>query len=633
METGSLSLTLAAGGGSSVGIALAAVLLLGIGAQWAAWRLKIPSILLLLIFGLLAGPVMRQMGSLSTFSINPDDIFGADLLFALVGISVGMILYEGGLTLKLREIRSSWRSVAMLVTVGSFVTWMVALVSAKFILGLSTPIATLLGAVLIVTGPTVIGPMLSHIRPSGASGLILKWEGIVIDPIGVGVAVLVFEALVAQEGTYSFDVTAEAIARTLVAGIFLGTAAALLLKELLNRFLIPDFLQNPVSLMLVVATFTASNEIMAESGLLATTVMGIVLVNQRKVDVHHILEFKENLRVLLISVLFIVLAARLRIEDLQQLNWFEVFGFLFVLVVVARPLGVFLSTLGAGLSWQERVFLCLMAPRGIVAAAGASIFALGLENAGIEGHETIVPLTFTVIIGTVAFYGLTAPWAARVLGVSDPNPQGILVVGASGWVRSLSGVLDKHGIRVHLVDTNRANIRRAVMGGLSATNANILSMSDITDLDLRGIGRVFSATPNDEVNTLVLQAFKGYFDTSQMYRLSRITSKASKSSEHGHSESLGRVLFADDLGHTELESKIQDGWVIKATNISSEFTFEDYQTLYGSSAVSLCTLRDGVMTVSTVDAPASPIAGDTIISLVNPDELFMLRAMGDGLTS
>jgi NhaP-type Na+/H+ or K+/H+ antiporter len=633
MEIGSLSLTLAAGGGSSVGVALAAVLLLGIGAQWAAWRLKIPSILLLLIFGLMAGPVMRQMGSLSSFSISPDDIFGADLLLALVGISVGMILYEGGLTLKLREIRSSWRSVAMLVTVGSFVTWMVALVSAKFILGLSTPIATLLGAVLIVTGPTVIGPMLSHIRPSGASGLILKWEGIVIDPIGVGVAVLVFEALVAQPGTYSLDVTVQAIARTLVAGIFLGTAAALLLKELLNRFLIPDFLQNPVSLMLVVATFTASNEIMAESGLLATTVMGIVLVNQRKVDVHHILEFKENLRVLLISVLFIVLAARLRIEDLQQLNWFEVFGFLFVLVVVARPLGVFLSTLGAGLSWQERVFLCLMAPRGIVAAAGASIFALGLEKAGVEGHETIVPLTFTVIIGTVAFYGLTAPWAARVLGVSDPNPQGILIVGASGWVRSLSGVLAKHGIRVHLVDTNRSNIRRAVMGGLSATNANILSMSDITDLDLRGIGRVFSATPNDEVNTLVLQAFKGYFDTSQMYRLSRITSKASKSSEHGHSESLGRVLFADDLGHTQLESHIQDGWVIKATNISAEFTFEDYQTLYGSSAVSLCTLREGVMTVSTVDAPASPIAGDTIISLVNPDELFMLRAMSDGLTS
>ncbi|MBL4810006.1 MAG: sodium:proton antiporter [Phycisphaerales bacterium] len=620
------TITLGSAEGSSIGVALTAVLLLGIGAQWVAWRLRMPSILLLLIFGLLAGPVMRQTAAGNVLAINPDEIFGADLLFALVGVSVGLILYEGGLTLKLREIRSSWRSVAMLVTVGSFVTWMVALVSAKWILGLSTPIATLLGAVLIVTGPTVIGPMLSHIRPSGATGLILKWEGIVIDPIGVAVAVLVFEAIVAQPGTYSLDVTIQAIFTTLGAGILLGVGSALLLKEVINRFLVPDYLQNPVSLMLVIATFTASNLIHEESGLLATTVMGIVLVNQRKVDIHHILEFKENLRVLLISVLFIVLAARLRIEDLQRLDWLEVFGFLVVLIVVARPLGVFLSTLGAGLSWQERVFLCLMAPRGIVAAAAASIFALGLEKAGVEGFETIVPLTFSVIIGTVAFYGLTAPWAARRLGVADTNPQGVLFVGAGGWARALAGVLSKRGVRVHLIDTNRSNIRMAVMNGLPATQGNVLSMSDLTEIDLRGIGRVFATTPNDEVNTLVLQSFKGYFETSSMFRLSP---KVTKSSESGHSDSSGRVLFNNGLGYSELEDRLQDGWVIKATNISTEFSFEDYQTLYGSAAVALCTLRDNVMIVSTVDAPASPIAGDTIISLVNPDELFMLRSMNE----
>jgi NhaP-type Na+/H+ or K+/H+ antiporter len=619
-------LTLGAGGGAGIGTALTAVLLLGIGAQWVAWRLKIPSILLLLIFGLLAGPVMRQLTDGGAFSINPDEIFGSDLLLALVGISVGMILYEGGLTLKFSEVRSSWRSVAMMVTVGAFVTWMVALLSAKWILGLSTPIATLLGAVLIVTGPTVIGPMLSHIRPSGASGLILKWEGIVIDPIGVAVAVLVFEAIVAQPGTHSLDVTINAILTTLVAGILLGVASALLLKEVLNRYLVPDYLQNPVSLMLVIATFTASNMIYPESGLLATTVMGIVLVNQKKVDIHHILEFKENLRVLLISVLFIVLAARLRIEDLQQLDWIEVFGFIGVLIVVARPLGVFLSTLGAGLRWQERIFLCLMAPRGIVAAAAASIFALGLEKAEIEGFETIVPLTFSVIIGTVAFYGLTAPWAARKLGVSDPNPQGVLFIGASGWVRGLALVLQKRGIRVHLIDTNRSNIRHAVMNGLPATYGNVLTMGDLTDIDLRGIGRVFANTPNDEVNTLVLQSFKGYFDSSSMYRLTR---KVTKSSEAGKAEGMGRILFDEDLGYSDLEDHLHDGWVIKATNISNEFSFEDYKTLYGSSAVALCTMRDGVMSVCTVDSPAAPVAGDTIISLVNPDELFMLRAMNE----
>ncbi len=617
-------LTLGAGGGASIGVALTAVLLLGIGAQWVAWRLRIPSILLLLIFGLLAGPVMRQIGG-GGIAIDPDEIFGADLLMALVGISVGLILYEGGLTLKLSEIRSSWRSVAMMVTVGAFVTWMVALLSAKWILGLSTPIATLLGAVLIVTGPTVIGPMLSHIRPSGASGLILKWEGIVIDPIGVGVAVLVFEAIVAQPGTHSLDVTMLAIGETLAAGILLGVAAALLLKEVLNRYLVPDYLQNPVSLMLVIATFTASNMIMQESGLLATTVMGIVLVNQRKVDVHHILEFKENLRVLLISVLFIVLAARLRIEDLQRLNWLEVLMFLGVLIVVARPLGVFLSTLGAGLSWQERVFLCLMAPRGIVAAAAASIFALGLEKAGVEGFETIVPLTFTVIIGTVTFYGLVAPLAARKLGVADSNPQGVLFVGASQWVQAFAGVLAERGIRVQLIDTNRRNIRTAVMNGLTATQGNVLSMGDLSEIDLRGVGRVFATTPNDEVNTLVLQSFKGYFESSSMYRLTR---KAAKASDGGHSEGVGRVLFEENIGYDDLEDRLEDGWVIKATNISNEFSFEDYQLLYGSAAVALCTLREGALIVSTVDLPASPIAGDTVISLVNPDELFMLGGAG-----
>ena len=247
MISGLSNLTLGAGGGGGIGIALAAIVLLGIGAQWFAWKLRIPSILLLLIFGLIAGPVMRHTAEGSILSIiNPDEIFGADLLLALVGVSVGMILYEGGLTLKLSEIRSTWKTVAMMVSVGALVTWLVALLSAKWIFGLNTPIATLLGAVLIVTGPTVIGPMLAHIRPSGASGLILKWEGIVIDPIGVGVAVLVFEAIIAQPGTYSLDVTIQTILATLIAGILLGTAAAaLLLKELFNRFLVPGLSPKP----------------------------------------------------------------------------------------------------------------------------------------------------------------------------------------------------------------------------------------------------------------------------------------------------------------------------------------------------------------------------------------------------
>lgn len=612
--------------GANIGVAISAIILLGIGAQWIAWRLRVPSILLLLVFGLLAGPGMRYFFPNSPLAINPDEIFGADLLLALVGVSVGMILYEGGLTLKVREIRDNWRPVFMLVSVGALVTWGVGYISLKLIFGLSTPIATLMGAVLIVTGPTVIGPMLSHIRPSGASGKILKWEGIVIDPIGVGVAVLVFEAIVAQPGSQDIGSVARTVAITLIAGIGIGAAAALILRELLNRFWVPDFLQNPVSLMLVVVTFTAANQVKAELGLLATTIMGIFLANQRKVSVHHILEFKENLRVLLISVLFVVLAARLRVEDLQNLDWLRVIGFLAILIVIARPLGVFLSTIGSGLNTRERTFMCLLAPRGIVAAAGAAIFALGLEAAGVAGYESIVPLTFSVIIGTVAFYGIAAPLGARWLGVADQNPQGVLFIGASMWVRTLAAAIKKRGFRVQIIDTNRANVRSALMAGLPAHHLNVLTMPDHTELDFQGIGRVFATTTNDEVNTLALQGFKAYFDSARLYRLSR---KSMKKGESRPGESFGRVLFAEGLDNEELDHKIRHGWIIKSTTISSEFTYKNYKLLYGDAAIPLCTIRESILTISTADAPISPSAGDTIISLVNPDELIMSRFAPD----
>ncbi len=608
---------------STVGIALAMIFVLGVGAQWIAWKIRIPSILLLLIFGILAGPVMRSVFEGSPFAIDPDQLFNQDMLLSMVGVAVGLILYEGGLTLNFKELQSTWKPVTLLVTTGALVTWIIAGLSAYYLFGLDKQIAVLLGAILIVTGPTVVGPMLAHIRPSGDSGLILKWEGIVIDPIGVGAAVLVFEAITSESSTNGANAILYSLGLTIVAGTGLGLFAAFILKTLLTRFWIPDYLQNPVSLMLVVATFTASNQIMPESGLLATTLMGIALANQKRVDVHHILEFKENLRVLLIAVLFIVLAARLQIDQLAALNWFTVFGFLAILIFIARPAAVFLATVGAGLSWRERMFLAWLAPRGIVAAAGAAIFSLGLESNNIEGGENLVPLTFSVIIGTVTFYGLTTPWAARILGVADQNPQGIIFIGAPSWVRSIAKVLTDRGIKVLLIDTNRQNVRNARMAHLPAIQDNILTLSDISNLDLRGIGGVLATTPNDEVNTLSLQRFKGYFESSKLFMLP--TRRAKKSESESSTENRWRVLFSNDAVYESLENRIENGWVIKATTISDEFTYENYHTLYGSTAIPLFTITAaGNMTVSTVDKPVDPMAGETIIALVNPEELFVL---------
>lgn len=350
------------------------IIVLGVAAQWLAWRLHVPSILLLLLFGFLGGPIAGQL--------QPDALFG-ELLLPFVSVSVGLILYEEGLSLRLTELPKVGGVVRNLVTTGAFVTWAISTLASAWLFDLPGELAVLLGAILVVTGPTVIQPLLQHIRPSGATGSILKWEGIVIDPVGALLAVLVFEAVSAGELREATAHVLGGVLKTIIVGGGLGVVAAGMLSFALRRYWVPDFLQNAVSLMLVLATFAASNAAQHESGLFAATVMGITLANQRSVDVRHIVEFKENLRVLLISGLFIVLAARLEVSSLLAVS-FRGMVLVLLLVAVARPLCVWVSTVRSKLSAKERLFLSAMAPRGIVAAAVASVFAIRLEQIGYE---------------------------------------------------------------------------------------------------------------------------------------------------------------------------------------------------------------------------------------------------------
>ena len=465
-------------------IQLAGIIVLGAAAQWIAWRVGLPSILLLLTFGIIAGRWL-----------HPTELFG-NLLFPMVSISVALILYEGGLTLKLAEFRKVGGVVRNLVTAGAAVTWLIGALAAHFVIGLDAGLSALLGAVVVVTGPTVIGPLLRQIRPSGPVGPILKWEGIVIDPIGALLAVLVF-GIVSGEAEGAAGHVAWGIAKTVVFGGGIGFLAAAILVVMIERYWIADFLQNAVSLMLVVAAFAVSNHIQHESGLLAVTVMGFVLANQKRADIEHIVEFKENLRVLLISALFIVLAARLEISQLLNVLGRGV-AFAAVLVLVARPVCVLLATWRSDLSKAQRLFLGWMAPRGIVAAAVASVFALRLETVWRErlerleaagdpaaaalsdqlaGVAQLVPVTFITIIASVALYGLTAPIVARRLGVAESNPQGILFAGAHAWIREAAALLQREGIAVLLIDSNRQNVHAARMAGLPTYAGSILSES------------------------------------------------------------------------------------------------------------------------------------------------------------
>lgn len=604
--------------------AITLIVLAGIGAQWAAWRFRVPSILLLLLSGIALGPLSTLLTGDDRPVLDTRTLFG-DGLLTLVSLSVGLILYEGGLTLDLREVAGSRRSVFSLVTLGALVTWVLSSALAVPVLGLPIEIAALIGAILVVTGPTVVGPLLRHVRPKGRVGAILKWEGIVIDPIGATLAVLVFEAVaigvVAGDTGHAVVQVCKGLLLTIVVGGFLGWLCAWLLAELIRRYWIPDSLQNPVSLMLVILAFSLSNAVQHEAGLLATTVMGVVLANQRKARIHHIVEFKENLRVLLISILFIVLGANLQLEELRAIRAGELI-FVALLILIVRPLSVYAATRGDTLTREERLFMCWMAPRGIVAAAVASVFALRLGE--LEGFthadqaRRLVPIMFTVIIGTVVVYGLSASRVARGLGVADQDPQGVLIIGAHKWARALASLLAQRSIPVMLVDTNRLNLREARMAGLRVRLANVLEEGVAEELDLTGIGRVLALTPNDEVNALALQQFLGRFERAELYRLP-MTSKEGEVSSHE-----GRPLFAKGMTYAQIASRFGAGHVLKATRLTDEFPLASYRLLYGAGVPLFTISPEGRLTIITADRGLSQAsAGTTIISLVDPEALLM----------
>lgn len=588
-------------------VALTLVLVLGTAAQWVAWRVRLPSILLLLVLGFVAGPLLKW--------INPDRLLG-DLLFPLVSLAVAIILFEGGLTLRWSELRAVGRVLVPILTLGVLIVWALATIGGVWILNMPVSIALLLGAILTVTGPTVIGPLLREIRPTGKVGPIAKWEGIVVDPIGAVLAVLVFQAIeFGQHGTLSGTVwiAGKSLMMTVVVGTLLGGAAAWLLAMSMRKFAIPDHLQTPVTLVVVLATFTTSNILQHESGLLTVTLMGLILANQSQVSVKHIVEFKENLRVLLIAGLFILLSARLRWEQFSAIGWREGL-FVLWLILVVRPVSIWISTMGSSLTNQERGFLAWFAPRGIVAASVASVFALQL-GAGAAG---LVETIFCVVVGTVTVYGLTSGWLARRLGLSRENPQGLLIVGAHQMAREIAAAVQASGVPVLLVDSSRDNVSAAHMAKLPAKQVNVLSEGAIDQLDFGGLGRMLALTSNDEVNTLATQHFAEMFGRRETYQLPPKGELKEKTKTAAHLRR-GRLLFGAGITYQELQRRFNEGAKVKRTRLTEEFGLADFAAQYGPEALTLFIASDdGTLTVMSTDTTEKPKPRQWLISLVYP---------------
>ena len=596
------------------------VIALAIGTQWLAWRIRVPSILLLLVVGFMAGPATRLL---------PPEQLQGEWVFAFVSLAIGIILFEGGLNLRLSELRGVGRAVFNLVTIGVAVTAVLAATAAHYVLEMPWEIAVVLGSILTVTGPTVVLPLIRYVRPSGRVNAIAKWEGITIDPVGAIVAVLVLEAVIAMHeygvngGTGGGMLTTilpslEALLTTAAVSIGVSFLGGVLMLFLLRRHLVPDYLQSSFALTVVILVFAISNGLHEESGLFSVTIMGVFLANQPYVNVRNITKFKEDLQALLIGCLFILLSARL---DFGALAYFDARAFLFlgILIVIVRPLAVVLSSLRTKLSWKEQGFIAWLAPRGIVAAAVASLFSIRIETVyGADAAGPLVPIVYMVIIGTVTVYGLTLPPVARLLGMADSNPQGILFLGAKTWVQSIAKAIQEQGISVLLMDANERNIEQAQERELPAVLANALEEQVLDELDLSGIRRFMALTANDDTNSLAALRFKEVFGSGEVFQPAASPLRPETSLIRVPTHMRGRPLFGAVYTASDLEHRFEAGGEIRTFGITEPGSYEALQAKYGYDLVLLFIIRGSSLLIHAEENVLTPQLRDTVIVMLPP---------------
>ena len=591
-------------------MSLVAVGLLSIGCQYFAYKVRLPAILPLLIVGILVGPVWGVL--------DADALFG-NLLFPVVSLSVAIILFEGSLTLKFRDIAGHGNMVRNLCSIGVVVTWGIAAVAAHYSLNISWQLAFLFGAIVTVTGPTVIVPMLRTVRPKTNLANILRWEGIVIDPIGALLAVLVFEFIVASQGN-AISHTFIMFGKTIGIGVVLGLGSGYLLGLSIRKDWIPHYLLNTAVLTIILGVFAASNYVAHESGLLAVTITGMVLANMKNVDVEDILEFKETLSVLLISGLFILLATRLNLQSVIDVGWGAII-ILIAIMFVARPLAVIASSIGTGLKWNELALLSWIAPRGIVAAAVSALFSLKLEEIGYEGAGIIVPMVFLVIIATVVVQSLTSRSVASLLKVRAPAPTGYLIFGGSKFNRLLACEMLNQDITVTIADTNWDAIREARMMDIPVYFGNPMSDHAARHLDIATFGTVLIMSPYKQLNPLISYHFEYTQGKDKVWSLT--SNEQATRPSHQVSEQYAKklTLFDEGVTYGYLASAVSKGASVKTTRLTDEFSFEDYNDKYNDRATPLLAINKEGKSYTFINGNSiEPKSGWRIISLVLPEE-------------
>ncbi|MDO8862921.1 sodium:proton antiporter [Haliea sp. E1-2-M8] len=579
------------------------VLSAGLASQWVAWRIHLPAIVVLITSGLLLGPV----SGIIQLELSQTE------LTELIGLGVAIILFEGGMDLKLGEVRRVGHGVGRLTIVGPPLAWILGALAAHFVAGLSWPVSWVMGAILVVTGPTVILPLLRQARLNTESSSLLKWEGIVNDPVGVLLAVLTFQYFTLAGSNWSQIVTGLGAAVAVAA--LLGGLGGWLIGWFFRRGGVPPHLKAPLLMVLVLAAYWTSNLVQHEAGLLTVTVMGLVIGNMKLVEREPLRHFKENLTVVLLSVLFIIIPSQMKIEQLEFLD-LRVAAFVLTILLLVRPLTIALATLGAPMRGRDKLLLAWIAPRGIVAAATAGIFGPALVAAGYPDAEVLLPLVFLIIIVTVLAHGLTLGPLARKMSLAAQEANGLLVVGASPWSLALAQTLKDLKVDVVVTDGSYQRLKPIRMNGIKVYYGEILSEHAEHELDNEHLSYLLCATDNHFYNALVCKAQGAVFGHHRTFQLAP-QMESDQEQKRLTLQQRGYFAFEPPTDFCTLQERLEDGWTVQSTRLSEDFDLDKLKSRLGEPGDDWLLLGSvspqGTLQIYSSEQPFKTDAGWTLL--------------------
>ena len=585
-------------------MAFALVGALGVGSQWVAWRMRLPAIVLMLAAGLIIGP------GLGLF--DPARDIGP-ITGPLISLAVAVILFEGGLTLDVHKLGNARSGVTRLVVIGAPLGWLMSTLALRYGAGLTWESATVFGGIMIVTGPTVIAPLLRQARLSRRPAALLQWEAIVNDPIGALAAVLAFQVVLVlhsgvSAGQAVYDLTLGIGFATLV-----GLAAGFGIARAFWRGWVPEYMKVPVLFAVLLVAFAVADTVLHESGLLAVTVMGLVIANADLPSYEELRRFKEHATILLVSGVFILLAASLDLAALTGLSWRAVL-FIVLVVLVARPLTVLVSLVGTDLPRNERILIAFTGPRGVVLVAVAGLFGERLVATGIADAALIGPLAFALVLATVVLHGFTLAPFARFLGLAGAELPGVLLVGGTRFTTGLAEALKKAEVPVLLTDPNHGHLIRARTLGIPTFYGDILGEAAEQSVELLTYRTVVAATDNDAYNTLVATDLAPEFGRDSVWQIAR--AKEGKA-RHSLPTQLGGRAFGIGRNQAEFETLIAEGWTFRITRLTPEFGFAAWREKR-PDAILLARLTEAGEFGFVKDDTAKLTAGMRLISLLSP---------------